>query len=310
MRLWMLLSALAFVGCATQKSSLDDKNLSARQEMQLDLNFLTSDELQGREAGKIGNHLAGEYLANQLKKNNIKPYFKTYNDTLSNYDDAWNIVGVLPGKDPKLSKEIVILGAHFDHIGIVQAVEGDSIANGANDNASGSVILLDQVRRLSKSNNKRTVMFVFFNAEEKGLLGAKHLAEKLKAHNTEPVLMLNFEMLGVPMKESFISYGTGLELSNVAELINEIAQEELVGELALANEYNLFKRSDNYPFYTEFNIPSHTFCSFDFSNYDYYHHVFDHAELMDVEFMADFSEKMANVINELINLPQGEIKMK
>lgn len=309
MKFWILLSALALVGCASHKSALNESIETAQLKIQTDLDYLTSDELRGREAGDIGNILAAEYLVKELKKSKVVPYFTSFNDTLTNFDNAWNVVGVLPGKDPELSKEVIILGAHFDHIGIVEAIEGDSIANGANDNASGSAILLDQVRRLAKMDNKRTIMFAFFNAEEKGLLGAKHLASRLKKQQADVVLMLNFEMLGVPMNESYMTYGTGLQLSNVSQVINDIAKQELVGVFPMAEEYNLFKRSDNYPFYTEFNIPSHTFCSFDFSNYDYYHHVFDHADLMDVKFMADFSQKMALVISEIVNLPQGEIKM-
>lgn len=304
----VLVFFMSLLSCGTKKSIPLTPSVSNEVLMNNDLLYLTSDELLGREAGSQGADQASDYLIKELEVNHIKPLFSSYKDTLSNYADSWNVVGVQPGKDSNLSKEIIVLGAHFDHIGIVKPIENDSIANGANDNASGTVILLDQVRRLSHIDNKRTIVYAFFNAEEKGLLGSEHLALKMKEMGLNVVLMLNFEMLGVPMDREYITYGTGLELSNVGELINEIAQEQLVGELALAKEYNLFKRSDNYPFFKHFDIPSHTFCSFDFENYPYYHHVSDHAELMDVAFMANFSEKMAKVINKLVNSPQGKIR--
>ncbi len=299
---------VGIASCSSKRDFLSAPSLKSEKQISKDLNYLTSDELLGREASQIGSALAAEYLAKQLEKYGMKPLFESFNDTLSNYENSWNVVAVQPGSDSTLRDEIIVLGAHYDHIGVIKAVDNDSIANGANDNASGSVILLDQVRRLSGIDNKRTIVYAFFNAEEKGLLGSKHLAQKMKQQGLNVVLMLNFEMLGVPMQRSYVTYGTGLELSNVGQMINEIAQEELVGELELAKQYNLFKRSDNYPFFEEFNIPSHTFCSFDFENYDYYHHVKDHAQYMDIEFMASFSQKMAKVISELVNVPQGEIR--
>lgn len=304
----VLVFFMCLLSCGTKKSMSLSPSISSEKLISKDLFYLTSDELLGREAGTQGADQASNYLIRELEANHIKPLFSSYKDTLSNYANSWNVVGVQEGKDSALRNEIIVLGAHFDHIGVVKPIENDSIANGANDNASGSVILLDQVRRLSGIDNKRTIVYAFFNAEEKGLLGSEHLALKMKESGLNVVLMLNFEMLGVPMDREYITYGTGLELSNVAELINDIAQEQLVGELALAKEYNLFKRSDNYPFYKHFDVPSHTFCSFDFENYPYYHHVLDHAELMDVAFMASFSEKMAKVINELVNIPQGNIR--
>ncbi|MHC5353779.1 M28 family metallopeptidase [Myroides sp. LJL115] len=304
----VLVFFMSLLSCGTKKGMYLSTSISSEELISKDLYYLTSDELLGREAGTQGADQASNYLIKELEANHIKPLFKSYKDTLSNYANSWNVVGVQPGKDNSLKNEIIVLGAHFDHIGIVKPIENDSIANGANDNASGSVILLDLVRRLSGMDNKRTIVYAFFNAEEKGLLGSEHLALKMKENGLNVVLMLNFEMLGVPMDREYITYGTGLELSNLSELINDIAQEQLVGELPLAKEYNLFKRSDNYPFYKHFDVPSHTFCSFDFENYPYYHHVLDHAELMDVAFMASLSEKMAKVINKLVNMPQGNIR--
>ena len=101
------------------------------------MQYLASDELEGRDSGSEGIEKAALYLQNQFKENGIKPYFSTYFDTLSNYKDvSYNVVGYIEGKDKKLKNEFVILGAHYDHIGITPEVNGeDKINNGANDNA-------------------------------------------------------------------------------------------------------------------------------------------------------------------------------
>jgi hypothetical protein len=83
------------------------------------LKYLSSDELEGRETGTKGIEKAAVFLEDFLKKNKIKPYFKTYRDTLTNFDSpAFNIVGVIEGTDPQLKKEFVVLSAHYDHIGL------------------------------------------------------------------------------------------------------------------------------------------------------------------------------------------------
>ena len=95
----------------------------------------------------------------------------------------------MKGTDPELKNEVIILGAHYDHIGEGKLIKKhggrltdiDSIANGANDNASGSATVLALAKHLAtKKNNKRTILFVLFSGEEFGLLGSKHLAETIK----------------------------------------------------------------------------------------------------------------------------------
>jgi len=278
--------------------------------IQTTLYYLASDELLGRDSGKEGNIQAADYLSNELKKYGIKPYFSTYEDRLGEVENTWNVVGVIPGQDPELKNEIVVLGAHYDHIGIQPAVKGDSIANGANDNASGVSILLELARNLGQKEMKRTVLVCFFTAEELGLLGSKHLAARLKEEEANVVLMLNFEMLGVPMQREYTTFITGYDQSNLATKINEIAGENLAGRFDEAETMQLFKRSDNYPFYLAYKIPSQTFSSSDFENFKYYHHVKDEAHLMDVSFMTELTKKFVPVVEKLINLPSGEIRLK
>ncbi|MCB0373009.1 MAG: M20/M25/M40 family metallo-hydrolase [Muricauda sp.] len=276
------------------------------------MNYLASNDMKGRDTGSEGIEMAAKYIENYFRSYQLKPYFETYRDTLSNFNKpAYNIVGVVEGNDPELKKEYILIGAHYDHIGIVKMENGDAIANGANDNASGTTTVLEFARYFgTRKTNKRTLIFALFSAEEKGLLGAKHLAKKLKEANLNLYAMLNFEMTGVPMKDKdYFMYITGYNMSNLAEVSNGYAKENLVGFLPTAKEYNLFQRSDNYAFHLEFGFPAHTFCTFDFTNFDHYHKVGDEADVMDFEHMATLVNKTIPVLKGIANAPIQEIKL-
>ncbi|HDZ07180.1 hypothetical protein LCGC14_0165840 [marine sediment metagenome] len=281
-------------------------------DIEATMSFLTSDELQGRDTGSEGISKAAGFIQNVFEENNIVPYFTSYRDTLSNYSEgtAYNIVGFLPGTDAELKNEIVIIGAHYDHIGIISGNDGDTIANGANDNASGTTTVLEFAKYFGElKSNKRSVIFALFSAEEKGLVGSKHLAEKLQNENIELYTMLNFEMVGVPMVDKDHSlYLTGYELSNLAEVTNRYANKNLVGFLPKAKELNLFRRSDNAPFHDAFNVPSQTYSSFDFTNFGEYHKVGDEASLMDYNYMATVVNDIIPVLTGIINSPIKEVK--
>ena len=115
-----------------------------------------------------------------------------------------NVVAYIPGTDPVLKKEIVVLGGHFDHLGYggASSLEPDpkpKIHFGADDNASGTALSLSLLKTFSKQKNKRSMMFVFFNAEESGLLGSKHFVDSWSRYSADYgniVAMLNFDMVG------------------------------------------------------------------------------------------------------------------
>ena len=277
------------------------------------LETLSSDAFEGREAGTIGINKAAEFLSEFLRKNNVKPFFKSYNDTLSNFDKpTWNVVGYIEGNDPELKKEFVVFGAHYDHIGIGdKAVKGDRLNNGANDDASGVTAVAEIARYFgTHKTNKRSILIGFFSAEESGLLGSKHLAKKLNKQGFNLYAMLNFEMIGVPMSAEHTAYITGFSKSNMAERINHYAGKKLVGYLPMEFQYQLFIRSDNYPFFEAFNVPCQTVCTFDFTNYEYYHHVDDEFEQMDTQHMTRFIQSILPVAEQMTNSPTKEIVLK
>ena len=320
----LLFLFLGFASCnTTQKSSETNKTeqpvISATANYQVSavalkekLSVLAADSLMGRATGSKGEGIAADYIEADFRKNNIKPYFETYRDPFE-VDSlmGYNIVGVIEGSDPVLKDEYVVLGAHYDHIGMGKKVGNDSIANGANDDASGTVAVMEIAEQLSKNGgNKRSVIFALFSGEELGLKGSKHLASRLKKEGLDVYVMFNFEMIGVPMKDkSYLAYLTGFERSNLAEKFNEYSSEEVLGFLPQAKNYNLFMRSDNYSFFTEFNIPAQALSTFDFTNYDYYHHVSDESSQMDYDHMASFIESVLPGINHMLNSSEKEIKL-
>ena len=301
-------SHLSNVSSKTELSNISFSNTDAVGEI---MNFLASDELQGRNSGSPGIEKAAVFIEKIFKENSLEPYFTSYRDTLSNYEKAaYNMVGVLEGTDAQLKNEFIVIGAHYDHIGTKSPINGDTIANGANDNAAGTTAVLELARYFGNAKtNKRSLVFALFSAEEKGLLGSKHLAKRLKEQEFKLYTMLNFEMVGVPLVgKDYLVYASGYERSNMADICNGYAGENLVGFLPTAKEFKLFMRSDNYPFHNEFAVPSQTFSTFDFTNFDHYHKVGDEVSLMDFNHMATVVNKFIPVIEGIANAPQREIK--
>lgn len=300
-----------FLFAASVSVFAQDTRFIDAQETTNIITYLASDALEGREAGTPGIEKAAVFIENYFSVLGLKPFFSTYRDTLSNFDTpTYNIVGLLEGTDPELKNQYIIIGAHYDHIGQGRVNNGDIIANGANDNAAGTTTVLTLAKHFAKSkSNKRSLIFALFSAEEKGLLGAKHLAEKLKTTDKDYYLMLNFEMLGVPMRETpGKAYVTGFDLTNLAQKVNEFAGEQLIVKLEKAVEFNLFRSSDNLPFYEALKIPAQTFSTFDFTNSPYYHHVDDEVENLSPESMFVLIEKLVPPIEKLINTPTKEVK--
>lgn len=313
---------LIFLGCLstqviiaqtaskTQKKPVDIDYKVSENDVAKTLKYLASDELEGRETGKEGMVKAADYLEQFFKDNNVKPYFKSYRDTLSTFKGtAFNIVGFVEGNDPVLKNEFIMLSAHYDHIGLdKKGVKGDFINNGANDDASGTTAVAEMAKYFSiTKNNKRSILFVFFAGEEKGLLGSKHLAKKLKAQDFKLYSQFNIEMIGVPMKRAYLAYITGFDKSNMAGKINEYTGKNTIGFLPKEAEYKLFYRSDNFSFYDVFKVPCQSVSTFDFENFDFYHHVSDDFKAMDIPHMTSFIQELLPAVTQMANTPTQEI---
>ena len=283
------------------------------QAIKVSMDILASDDLEGRATGTEGIEKAAVFIEDYFKGNGIQPYFETYRDTFNIKEIiGYNIVGMIEGNDPKLKDEFIILGGHYDHIGEGKEVNGDIIANGANDDASGTIAAMEFGKYFAKSKtNKRSILITLYAAEELGLKGSAHLAERLKVGGINAYTMINFEMIGVPRAmDQSLAYMSGYERSNFSEILNKYAGESIVGFFEKAKSFNLFMRSDNYPFFKELNMPAHAISTFDFTNFDYYHHVDDEASEMDYEHMSNFMNRMIPALEGMMNSPTKEVVLK
>ena len=164
--------------------------------------------------------------------------------------ESANVIAELPGSDPKLENEYVVLSAHIDHLGIGEPIKGDRIYNGAMDNASGSALLLDVAASLKKSGQrlKRSLLFVFVTGEEKGLLGSKYFNGHPTVKPGSMVADINVDMF-LPINPLKVVTVYGLEESDVGDLARQAAES-----LGLSVQpdpqplRNAFIRSDQYNF--------------------------------------------------------------
>lgn len=261
---------------------------------------LASDAFKGRKTATPGLLQASEYIIDYMKALEIDPFFEgSYYDTLDvRGKETYNIVGVINEDSPV--EDYILIGAHLDHIGMVNS-ETDSIFNGANDNASGVAAVLQIAKELQKAEFKKKVIIALFTAEEMGLRGSKHLSAKLKAENTPLSYVINFDMIGTPLtSDSTKVYITGFDRSDFAELANDALGKEFIKQESIDMERPLFRMSDNYPFYQDFNIPSHTVSTFDFQNFQYFHHVKDEFSEIDIPHLEYVIEQFTSLILKML----------
>jgi Zn-dependent M28 family amino/carboxypeptidase len=182
---------------------------------------------------------------------------------------TWNAVGILHGSDPVLSKQVVLLSAHLDHLGIGTPVNGDAIYNGADDDASGVTAVLEMARVLGAGPKpKRTVVFALFGSEEKGGLGSNWFEAHPPMPLTSIVANLEFEMIGRP--DAAVQPGelwlTGWDRSNLGPMLAQHGAR-LVNDPH--PDQNFFQRSDNIVLAKK-GVVAHTVSSFGL--HPQYHH--------------------------------------
>ena len=177
-----ILFILFFISACVFSQTPVEKGLSMinRQSAETYIGILASDSLEGRQAGRAGAIKAAEYIREYLKATGLKPWKKDYYqifdaDGHKRYQMR-NILGYIVGKN---TDEIVIIGAHYDHLGVRANNTNDSIFNGADDNASGVSAVLQVAKAFMASGQQpeRTVIFALWDAEEIGLIGSFHFVE-------------------------------------------------------------------------------------------------------------------------------------
>jgi acetylornithine deacetylase/succinyl-diaminopimelate desuccinylase-like protein len=208
------------------------------------LSFIASDLLEGRATPSRGLDIAAEYIAAQFRRAGLEPvgdheYFQTAK--LQN-GIAHNVAGLLRGSDPALSGTYVILSAHYDHIGMRPNGE-DRIYNGANDDGSGTVSVIEIASALAAAPErpKRSILFVTFYGEEPGLWGSHfyvdHPLEPLK----DTVADINLEQIGrtdaSDGRHVGVAFVTGYDYSNLGSMLAAAVQPEGVGIKPIKGDY-------------------------------------------------------------------------
>ena len=221
-----------------------------QDEMRQTVAYLASQELGGRYPGTAGDSLASAYIVDQLRSLKLKPvikvkheqgYYQDFNFTKHEQEiKTHNILAVLPGKDKHLKHEYIVVGSHYDHLGMGGQGSGsrrpDTLAvhPGADDNASGDAVVLQLAKYFKQKGSPRSIIFAFFGAEEQGLIGSKQFLEWMKkedaqrinlpADKKDIVAMVNLDMVG-RMRDSAMSVsGTGTS-SAFKAMVEQVAEQ-------------------------------------------------------------------------------------
>lgn len=209
-----------------------------------------------------------------------------------------NVIGKIEGNR---DDEVVLFSAHYDHIGIQNAVEGDSIANGANDNASGVTAVIELARYFeSMDRPERTLLFVGFTAEEMGGYGSRYFSRQLNPD--EIIAMFNIEMIGKPaVSGPNTAWITGYDRSTFGEILSESAEEtkfEFYPD-PYPNQ-NLFYRSDNATL-ARLGVPAHTISTTPIDVDPDYHQVSDEFETLHTSHMTNTIRAIAKAAHSIVS---------
>ncbi len=190
------------------------------ERMKETVKYLSSDALQGREIGAPGIDAAAEYIAGKFKQAGLKPagdeesYFQTWKDPARSIIMK-TVIAVIPGKKPEFSGQSIVIGAHYDHLGLGMSIgrteDRGKIHPGADDNASGVAVLLELARVLKEGlTPDRSIVFVAFTGEEEGKLGSSYYVKNEKRYPVSKcAAMVNLDTVGRLGKNKLLVLGAG-----------------------------------------------------------------------------------------------------
>jgi Zn-dependent M28 family amino/carboxypeptidase len=271
----------------------DDPGIITVQEAARIINTLASDSMQGRKAGTVGIEKAARFISSEFRQIGLDPvkdsqYLQAFGDEEM---QLYNVVGILPGKTKP--NEYVVFSAHYDHLGIDQPINGDSIYNGANDNAAGTTAIIMLAKHFKQlGNNDRTLVFAAFTAEESGGLGSQYFSKQYDPKQV--IAMFNIEMIGTESKWGKSSaYITGYDKTDMGKIL----QKNLEGTAFTFHPdpypgQQLFYRSDNATL-ARLGVPAHTISTAKMDQEKYYHSADDEVETLDLGNMVQIIKAIA-----------------
>jgi len=278
-----------------------------------DIRYLSDDALAGRLTGTPGADSAAAYLARRFGQVGLQPakggWFQSF--TVAKQAPVAqhahvggligkNVIGLLPGRDPVLRNETVIVGAHYDHLGLggFGSLDPDStgsVHNGADDNASGSAMLIQVAQHLAQSPPARTVIFIAFSGEELGLLGSSYYVKQPIYPLSSTIAMINLDMVGRLRDKRLIVYGvrTAKEFPALLDSLNWHAGFDLT---ARGDGYG---PSDQSSFYAAGRPVLHLFTDL----HEDYHRATDDWQKIDPEGFRKVADFTTGLVTALANRP-------
>ena len=333
------LVALCTLSLACGETAPYDADFSRPQRLEALLSTLAADSMEGRRTGTPGAHRAARFLAAELERYGVEPagddgFFQRVPlarvqvatrggmgerlmlaseslafDTFPPeqlVDTEVNVVGIIRGSDPRVAHEAVVIGAHYDHLGVGQPIDGDSIYNGADDDGSGTVAILEIARDLIGGEPpRRTVVVLLSTGEEMGMLGTRYYINHPVIPMEQTVADLQIEMIGRPDPEAG-GFGrgwlTGYERTTMGDQLAAAGSPIIPDPRP---DQGFFFRSDNAPF-ARIGIPAHTLSSFNL--HSDYHRPSDEVERVDFDHMAALVEAAIEAVRFLADGPTPEWK--
>jgi hypothetical protein len=231
-------------------------NSITAENLQQCVNMLADDAFEGREAGSRGGRAACAYLSGELQRRHVQGagidggFYQDFGS------GSRNLLARLPGSDPALKDQYVIVSAHYDHVGYGKPNNSfgpiGRIHKGADDNASGVAGLLAIIDAFNKlpQHPRRSILFAFWDGEEQGLLGSRNWINNPTVPLDHVAIVLNMDMIGRLRKEKVEVYGSRTSCN----LRRFVAQENEGSNLLLDFHWEMRADSDHYPFY-EKNVP-------------------------------------------------------
>lgn len=286
---------------ATFSLAVNGQSFDTKSQLKQHVEVLSSDSLEGRGLGTDGKERAVRYIVSQFKEAGIQPLDTGYLQTFATRIRlAWvkghNIVGMVPGSDPVLKDEYILIGAHYDHLGYDLDGKEKTIYPGADDNATGVASIIEIGRYFAQNRHlaKRSLLLVAFDAEESGLLGSTHFVSDSLMKTKQIKAMFSFDMVGM-----LSEYG-GLDLAGMETIRNGkkmATQHAAPNEITLKNVNDrITANTDTSPFGMA-GIPAvHVFTG----TVSPYHKPEDKSDLLDYDGMLKINVFMTNLLADML----------
>ncbi|MFM7107930.1 MAG: M20/M25/M40 family metallo-hydrolase [Planctomycetaceae bacterium] len=302
------LAAILVAGCATAAAGaeiLSEAHAGIRAaDAGRHVGVLADDSFEGREGGTRGGRAAAAYIVEQLEKLELRPAGDG-GTWYQSFGSLRNVLALVPGGDPALARELVVVGAHYDHVGYGKEDTSFGpvglIHNGADDNASGVAGLLEVAEALARlaPRSRRPILVAFWDGEEQGLLGSRHFLRVRPAPVADAsiVFSVNMDMIGRLRGRRLEVYGTRTAAGLRAAVTRANSDPANAAGLTLAFMWKIEDDSDHYPFILA-GIPTVMFHT---GLHDEYHRPSDDAHLVNLDGIEPVARLALGVVRSVVD---------